>query len=209
MAWLSRRYCQTAAVIFLLITVYTVVTKLAQERLADDFVHSVLHLCSGLVGIYAGWLAASPAPAQGFTSAIGGLYFALGCYGLVRPGLLLGTPFAIPLGVAENVFHFTRFRELPVQLAPFAEQPRQHIQLALVDQFPVHGRVLAGHPQRGRDQGKLTNHLERLGHHLVRRPAPDVEVGPVFEAIQPSLHQVESCRTPLADELGPLREERL
>jgi hypothetical protein len=23
------------------------------------------------------------------------------------PGLLLGTPFAIPLGVAKNVFHFT------------------------------------------------------------------------------------------------------
>jgi Domain of unknown function (DUF4383) len=107
MAWLYRRYCQTAAVIFLLITVYTVVTKLTQERLAGDWLHSVLHLCSGLVGIYAGWLAASPAPARGFTSAIGVLYFLLGCYGLVRPGLLLGTPFAVPLGVADNIFHFT------------------------------------------------------------------------------------------------------
>jgi Domain of unknown function (DUF4383) len=107
MAWLYRRYCQTAAVIFLLITIYTVVTKLAQQRLADDWLHSVLHLCSGLVGIYAGWLATGPAPAQGFTWAIGGLYFVLGCYGLVRPGLLLATPFAIPLGVADNIFHFT------------------------------------------------------------------------------------------------------
>jgi uncharacterized membrane protein YfcA len=107
MAWVYRRYCQTAAVIFILITVYTVLTKLAQGRLADDWVHSVLHLCSGLVGIYAGWLTKSPAPAQGFTWAVGVLYFALGCYGWFRPGLLLGTPLAIPLGVAENAFHFT------------------------------------------------------------------------------------------------------
>ena len=101
-----RRYCQTAAVIFILITMYTVATKLAQGRLGDDWLHSVLHLCSGLVGIYAGWLATGPAPAQGFTLAVGVLYSALGFYGWVRPGLLLGTPFAIPLGVAENVFHF-------------------------------------------------------------------------------------------------------
>jgi uncharacterized membrane protein YfcA len=107
MAAVYRRYCQAAAVIFLLITIYTVPTKLAQGRLADDWLHSVLHLCSAVVGVYAGWLAASPAPAQGFTWAVGVLYLALGCYGLLRPGLLLGTPLAIPLGVAENVFHFT------------------------------------------------------------------------------------------------------
>jgi hypothetical protein len=107
MATVYRRYCQTAAVIFVLITIYTVLTKLAQGRLADDWLHSVLHLCAALVGTYAGWFAASPAPAQGFTSVVGVLYFALGCYGLLRPGLLLATPFAIPLGAAENVFHFT------------------------------------------------------------------------------------------------------
>jgi hypothetical protein len=51
MAAVYRRYCQSAAVIFLLITSYTAITKLAQGRLADDWLHSVLHLCSGLVGI--------------------------------------------------------------------------------------------------------------------------------------------------------------
>jgi len=106
MAPVYRRYCQTAAVIFILITVYTVITKLLQGRLADDWLHSVLHLCSGLVGVYAGWFARSPAPAQGFTWAVGVLYFALGCSGWFTPGLLLDSPFAIPLGVAENVFHF-------------------------------------------------------------------------------------------------------
>jgi hypothetical protein len=106
MAGIYRRYCQTAAVIFLLITVYTVLIKLVQGRLADDWLHSVLHLCSGLAAVYAGWVATSPAPAQGFTSVVGVLYFALGCYGWFKPGLPLGTPFAIPLGVAENVFHF-------------------------------------------------------------------------------------------------------
>jgi len=35
------------------------------------------------------------------------LYLTLACYGWSRPGLLLGTPFAIPLGVAENLFHLT------------------------------------------------------------------------------------------------------
>jgi hypothetical protein len=106
MAVVYRRYCQAAAVVFLLITGYTVLTKLAQGRLADDWLHSVLHLCSGLVAVYAGWLAASPVPAQGFTWAVGVLYLALGIYGWLRPGLLLGTLFAIPLGVADNVFHF-------------------------------------------------------------------------------------------------------
>jgi hypothetical protein len=71
MAGVYRRYCQTAAVVFILIAVYTVPAKLPQGRLADDWLHSVLHLCSGLVGIYAGWLATGPAPAQGFTWAVG------------------------------------------------------------------------------------------------------------------------------------------
>jgi hypothetical protein len=124
MAGLYRRYCQTAAVIFILITIYTVVTKLLQGRLADDWVHSVLHLGSGLACIYAGWFAASPAPAQGLTTAVGVLYFALGCYGWLRPGLLLETPFAIPLGVAENVFHFAlSLPALAILLAHWAGWP--------------------------------------------------------------------------------------
>jgi hypothetical protein len=59
-----------------------------------------------VVAVYAGWLAASLAPAQAFTWAVGVLYFALGVHGWLRSGLLLGTPFAVPLGVADSVFHF-------------------------------------------------------------------------------------------------------
>jgi hypothetical protein len=100
-----RRYCRTVAVIFILITIYTVSTKAVQGRLAGDWLHSALHLCSGLVGLYAGWFAPSPVPAKAFTWGIGLLYFALACYGPFTSGLLLGTPLAIPLAVADNVFH--------------------------------------------------------------------------------------------------------
>ncbi len=100
-----RLYCRIAAAAFVIFFVYPVMTKLLQGRLAEDWLHSVLHLCSALLGAYAGWYAPNVAPAKLFTWAIGLLYFALGVYGWFTPGLLLGTPFAIPLGVPDNVFH--------------------------------------------------------------------------------------------------------
>jgi hypothetical protein len=100
-----RRYCQAAAVAFVLVTLYTVPTKLLQGRLGHDWAHSVLHLCSAVLAAYAGWPARSPAPARAITWAVGVGYFALGCYGWFTRGLLLGTPLAIPLGVPENLFH--------------------------------------------------------------------------------------------------------
>lgn len=100
-----RRFCMTAAVAFALVTLYTVPTKLLQGRLGSDWAHSVLHVCSALLAAYAGWRARSPAVARAFTWAIGIGYLALAFYGWFVGGLLLGTPFAIPLGVPENVFH--------------------------------------------------------------------------------------------------------
>ncbi len=100
-----RLYCRIAAAAFVFFFVYPMTTKLLQGRLAEDWLHSVLHLCSALLGAYAGWYAPNVAPAKLFTWAIGLLYFALGVYGWFTPGLLLGTPFAIPLGVPDNVFH--------------------------------------------------------------------------------------------------------
>jgi hypothetical protein len=100
-----RRYCQAAAVAFVLVTLYTVPTKLLQGRLGHDWAHSVLHLCSAVLAAYAGWRARSPAPARAVTWVIGVGYFVLGCYGWFTRGLLLGTPLAIPLGVPENLFH--------------------------------------------------------------------------------------------------------
>jgi hypothetical protein len=100
-----RRYCKVAAVGFVLVTLYTVPTKLLQGRLGHDWAHSVLHLGSALLAAYAGWRARSPAPACAVTWAVGVGYFALGCYGWFTRGLLLGTRLAIPLGVPENLFH--------------------------------------------------------------------------------------------------------
>ena len=62
-------------------------------------------MCSALFGIYAGWYASNVAPAKVFTWGIGLLYLVLGLYGWFTLGFLLHTPFAIPLGVADNVFH--------------------------------------------------------------------------------------------------------
>jgi hypothetical protein len=100
-----RRYCKAAAVAFVLVTLYTVPTKLLQGRLGHDWAHSVLHVCSALLAAYAGRRAHSPTAARAFTWAIGAGYLALAFYGWFRGGLLLGTPFAIPLGVPENLFH--------------------------------------------------------------------------------------------------------
>ena len=98
-------YCRIGAVVFVINTVYPVTTKLIQERLADDWLHSVLHLCSALFGVYAGWYASNIISAKAFTWFIGLLYLVLGVYGWFTPGFLLHTPFALPIGVADNVFH--------------------------------------------------------------------------------------------------------
>ena len=100
-----RSYCRVAAAMFVLITVYTVAAKLAQGRLGEDWLHSVLHLASALAGAVAGWSMRSALPAKWFTWGIGLLYGALGVYGWFTPGFFRGTPAAIPLGPADNLFH--------------------------------------------------------------------------------------------------------
>jgi hypothetical protein len=100
-----RRYCRATAVAFVLVTLYTVPTKLLQGRLEDDWAHSALHLGSAVLAAHAGWAARSAAPARAVTWAVGIGYLVLGCYGWFTRGLLLGTPLAIPLGVPENLFH--------------------------------------------------------------------------------------------------------
>ncbi len=126
-------YCRIAACIFLINTVYPVTTKLVQERLQHDWLHSVLHLCSGLVAAYAGWYARDIRLAKMFTWGIGLLYFALGSYGWLTPGLLLHTPVAMPLGIADNVFHL--FLSMPALVivvlelrgsSPAARTPRRY-----------------------------------------------------------------------------------
>jgi hypothetical protein len=98
-------YCRVAAVVFLLNTIYPVVVKSLQGRLADDWLHSALHLASALAAIYAGWLATGLTAARVYTWAIGLVYLGLSLYGWLTPGFLLGTTFAVPLGPADNIFH--------------------------------------------------------------------------------------------------------
>lgn len=100
-----RAYCRVAAVVFTLFTVYPVITKLLDGRLAHDWTHSALHLISALFAGYAGWLARSDVPARVFTWGVGVVYLALGVYGWFTDGLLLSTHLAIPLGPVDNIFH--------------------------------------------------------------------------------------------------------
>ena len=98
-------YCRIAAVAFFLYTAYPVTVKLLEHRLTEDWLHSVLHLCSALFGAYAGWVATGVVPAKLFTWGVGLGYLVLGAYGWFTPGLLLGTHLALPLDPAANLFH--------------------------------------------------------------------------------------------------------
>ena len=100
-----RWYCRVATVVFLLFTVYPVITKVAEHRLAHDWAHSALHLVSALVAAYAGWLAPAEQLARFFTWGVAIVYGVLGVIGWFIDGLLLSTPVAIPLAVVDNVFH--------------------------------------------------------------------------------------------------------
>jgi hypothetical protein len=104
-----RRYCQAAAVAFVLVTLYTVPTKLLQGRLGDDWAHSVLHLGSAVLAAYAGWPARSPAPARAITAR-----YHLGDWGrlpgawllwLVHARAATGHAVGDPARVPENLFH--------------------------------------------------------------------------------------------------------
>jgi hypothetical protein len=98
-------FCRIAAIVFIVNTLYPVAIKVAQHRLAHDWLHSLLHLISASIGMYAGWQGNSVTPAKAFTWGIGMLYLGLGVYGWFTPGLFLTSPLAIPLGVVDNVFH--------------------------------------------------------------------------------------------------------
>ncbi len=100
-----RLFCRYAAVVFAGITAYSVATKGIDGRLAGDWMHSVLHIVSAGVALYAAWGARRGALAVMFTALLAVVYLGLGVLGWFIDGLLLGTPVAIPLGPADNVFH--------------------------------------------------------------------------------------------------------
>jgi hypothetical protein len=100
-----RLYCRVAAFLFAGFTAYPVITKLAEHRLAHDWAHSALHMLFCLLAVHAGWAARDARVARLFTGTVAVIYGALGVIGWFVPGLLLGTPVAIPLDPVANVFH--------------------------------------------------------------------------------------------------------
>ena len=73
-----RLDCRIAALVFALITLYTLPSELSQGRLEHDWLHTVLHLGSGLVGANADRFARGLAPARVFTWGVAALYLPLG-----------------------------------------------------------------------------------------------------------------------------------
>ena len=100
-----RVFCRYSAMVFVGITVYTVPAKALGGHLADDWMHSLLHLGSAAVAAYAGWGTRRSRAAVLFTGLLAVVYLGLGVLGWFVDGLLLGTPVAVPLGPADNVFH--------------------------------------------------------------------------------------------------------
>ncbi|MFD2796616.1 hypothetical protein ACFS27_23845 [Promicromonospora vindobonensis] len=100
-----RVYCRIAAFLFAAFTVYPVITKLVEHRLAHDWAHGALHLLFCLLAAYAGWVARDARVARHFTAVVGVVYGVLGVIGWFVQGLLLGTPLAVPLDPVANVFH--------------------------------------------------------------------------------------------------------
>ena len=99
-----RRFCRAAALAFGLVAVYTLVIKAPSGELARDWTHTVLHVVTGAVAGYAGWVAADAA-ARVFTVALLGGYGALAVVGPFIDGLLLDTRFRVPLDAPDDVFH--------------------------------------------------------------------------------------------------------
>ena len=67
--------------------------------------HTALHILTGAVAAYAGWISADLAAARLFAVAIVIGYGVLGVAGWFIDGLFLDSSVRIPLDVPDNVFH--------------------------------------------------------------------------------------------------------
>ena len=100
-----RTFARVAAAAFFLVAVYTLAVKVPTGEFDRDWLHTVLHLVSGAVAVYVGWMATGAGGARAFTLGLAVVYGALGLGGWFVNGLLLDTTFRIPLAPADNVFH--------------------------------------------------------------------------------------------------------
>jgi hypothetical protein len=98
-------YTRTAAVAFLLVVAYTLFAKVPDGDIRDDWLHTILHVVTGIVAVSIGWVLSSVAAARVFTLTVGMSYGVLGIGGWFTDGLFLGREFAVPLTAADNIFH--------------------------------------------------------------------------------------------------------
>ena len=100
-----RTYARVAAAAFFLVALYTLAVKLPGGEFERDWLHTALHIASGSLAAYAGWIATRAAAARTFTLGLTAVYGALGLGGWFVDGIFTGSTFRIPLAAADNVFH--------------------------------------------------------------------------------------------------------
>jgi hypothetical protein len=99
------RYCRIAAVAFGLVAAYTLVVKVPRGGMAQDWLHTALHVVTGALALYLGWLRRGYVAQRAFTVGVVAVYGLLGVVGWFVDGIALRTTFAIPLAAADNLFH--------------------------------------------------------------------------------------------------------
>lgn len=98
-------YCRFSAVVFLLVSLYTLAVKIPSGGLADDWLHTSLHVATAALALHLGWVRTRGAGPVLYTWSVVTVYGLLGVAGWFIDGIAMGTLVRVPLGAADNVFH--------------------------------------------------------------------------------------------------------
>lgn len=100
-----RIFCLIAAATFALVAAYTVSVKIPAGELSSDWMHTALHIASGLLALLASARRSATLLSRVFTIGLIGVYGVLGIVGWFIDGVALHTAFRVPLHPADNFFH--------------------------------------------------------------------------------------------------------
>lgn len=100
-----RWYCRFTALVFSLVSAYTVMIKVPAGDFTRDWAHTALHVATALLAVHLGWFAPVGWGQRRFTWVLVAAYGALGAVGWAVGGILMDSPFRVPLTAADNVFH--------------------------------------------------------------------------------------------------------
>lgn len=84
---------------------YTLVTKLADGDLAEDWAHTAIHASFAVTGLLVLWRSARRNLASVYAMAVLIVYGLLLWIGLRDGAVAEHTPMAVPLAITDNVFH--------------------------------------------------------------------------------------------------------